>query len=125
MNMSPVFKRFARQRFPQKTLWALVLATPLLLPAVSGLHGQTVATDSTRKAKVNPPPEYPALARQNGIRGVARVLVTVQPDGSVSDVKELGGHPLLLDALGKAVRKWRYERADRVSLIEVRCPFGT
>src|ERR1700739_1386745 len=58
------------------------LATP---PAFS----QTPQTQSTRKAKSNPRPEYPELARKMKIEGMARVLLTVSSDGSVVKVKEL------------------------------------
>src|SRR5262245_28623542 len=58
---------------------------------------------SSRKAKVNTPPEYPELARKMNIQGVARVLLTVAPEGNVTAVKELGGNPVLVAALVEAV----------------------
>jgi len=57
------------------------------------------------------------------IQGVARVLITVAADGKVSDVKELGGNPVLVSSLVQAVKKWRYEPADKESNIEVRFEF--
>src|SRR5437667_82549 len=73
-----------------------------------------VDTDETdakqsRKLKSGQPPEYPELARQMNIKGVARVMVTVSADGAVKEVKEVGGHPLLIEALTRAVKKWKYE----------------
>lgn len=70
------------------------------------------------------PPEYPELARKMNIQGVARVLLTVAPDGRVVGVKELGGNPVLVSALSQAVRKWKYEAADHESEIEVRFEFA-
>ncbi|HEX7286147.1 MAG TPA: energy transducer TonB [Candidatus Angelobacter sp.] len=84
---------------------------------------QNEQTGPARKVKVSPPPEYPELARKMSIRGIARVMVWVKPDGKVVDVKELGGNPVLLAALVQAVKKWRYEPADRESTIEVRFEF--
>ena len=78
---------------------------------------------STRKIKLSVPPQYPDLARRMNIQGVARVLLTVAPDGKVSDVKELGGNPVLVSSLVQAVKKWRYEAADKESTIEVRFEF--
>ena len=69
------------------------------------------------------PPEYPELARKMNIQGVARVVVTVAADGKVGNVKELGGNPILVDALTQAVKKWKYEPADHESQIEVRFEF--
>jgi len=78
---------------------------------------------STRKIKLSVPPQYPDLARRMNIQGVARVLLTVTADGKVSDVKELGGNPVLVSSLVQAVKKWRYEAADKESMIEVRFEF--
>jgi len=78
---------------------------------------------STRRLKVSHPPEYPELARRMNIQGVARVLLTVTPEGKVISVKELGGNPVLINALAEAAKKWQYEPASRESLIEVRFEF--
>ncbi len=85
---------------------------------------QNVESESSRKAISKPAPEYPQLARQNGIKGTARVMVTIQPDGSVTNIKELGGHPILLDALTKAVKTWKYEKSDKATQVEIRAGFG-
>jgi TonB family protein len=69
------------------------------------------------------PPQYPEIAKRMNIQGVARVLLTVTADGKVSDVKELGGNPVLVSSLVQAVKKWRYEPSDRESSIEVRFEF--
>src|SRR5215467_1185791 len=99
---------------------ALGCATLLLMFFTTiPLPGQEAA----RKIKVSVPPEYPELARRMNIQGVARVLLIVAPDGKVIEVKELGGNPVLLSALVQAVKKWRYERADATSTIEVRFEF--
>lgn len=84
----------------------------------------TVAHGEDRKIKSSPPPEYPELAKRLNIRGVARVRITVAPDGTVKDVKELGGNPVLLEALSRAVKKWKYEPASETSQIEVKYDFG-
>ncbi|HET8891399.1 MAG TPA: energy transducer TonB [Candidatus Angelobacter sp.] len=92
--------------------------------AMSPASSQTSQSQSnTRKIKVSVPPDYPELARKMNIQGVARVLLTVASDGRVVGVKELGGNPVLVAALVQAVRKWKYESADRESEIEVRFEF--
>jgi TonB family protein len=78
---------------------------------------------SNRKVKVSTPPEYPELARKMNLHGIARVLLTVAPDGKVVNVKELGGNPVLLSALTEATKKWRYEAADRQSSVEISFEF--
>jgi TonB family protein len=92
--------------------------------AMSPAFSQTAQSQTAaRKLKVSVPPEYPELARKMNIQGVARVLLTVTPDGKVVGVKELGGNPVLVASLVQAVRKWKYESADRESEIEVRFEF--
>lgn len=91
--------------------------------SISTAFSQTQTQSGTRKAKSSPPPEYPELARRMKIEGMARVLVTVSSDGSVVKVKELGGNPVLVDALAQAAHKWKYEPADHESDVEVRYEF--
>lgn len=96
---------------------SLVLAVLLFLPGFS-------YWEDARKIKSSVPPEYPELARKLNIRGMARVQVTIAPDGAVRDVKELGGNPVLVEALVRAVKKWRYESTDRISTVEVKFDFS-
>ena len=123
---------------PKSFLVKLIFCTltTMLCPA---LFAQTVTTSSqqqpqqqpqqqqtqssSRKCKSNPPPEYPELARKMNISGTARVLLTIAPDGNVGTVKELGGNPVLVAALVKAVKKWKYEPAEHASEVEVKFNF--
>jgi TonB family protein len=112
-------------RFLKSTIAILVVTllwnTLAMSPAIS--QTATPSQANARKLKVSVPPEYPELARKMNIQGVARVLLTVTPDGKVVGVKELGGNPVLVASLVQAVRKWKYESADRESEIEVRFEF--
>lgn len=104
----------------------LVLISILLWNTFSTSHAfsQTAQTQtSSRKLKSSTPPEYPELARKMKIEGIARVLLTVSSDGNVVKVKELGGNPVLVDALMQATHKWKYETAEHESEIEVRYEF--
>jgi TonB family protein len=80
-------------------------------------------TDESRKLKSGEPPEYPALARRMRIFGVATVEATINPKGSVIQVTELGGNPVLVEALMRAVKKWTYEPSNKISTIQVRFEF--
>jgi TonB family protein len=92
-------------------------------PSQASQSQASPSQSSSRKAKLSTPPEYPELARKMNIQGVARVLLTVSPDGKVGNVKELGGNPILVAALIDAVKKWKYEPADHESAVEVRFEF--
>jgi TonB family protein len=76
-----------------------------------------------RRIRSGDPPEYPELARRLNLHGLARVQATIAPDGTVKQVKELGGNPVLVDALVRAVKKWKYEPADKTSTVEVKFDF--
>jgi TonB family protein len=77
-----------------------------------------------RKLKTSVPPEYPELARRMNLKGKARVELTVAPDGTVTHVKEIGGSPVLLDALVRAVKKWKYMPATMESIVQVTYEFA-
>jgi len=95
----------------------IMLAIALLVvPTLTG-------AEEARRLRSGDPPEYPELAKKLNLRGVARVQVTITPDGSVKEIKELGGNPLLLAALTSAVKNWKYEATDKVSTLEVRFAF--
>jgi TonB family protein len=111
-------------RLLKPTFCVLMLTLLWNTLAMSPASSQTSqAQINARKLKVSVPPEYPELARKMNIQGVARVLLSVTADGRVVGVKELGGNPVLVAALVQAVRKWKYESADRESEIEVRFEF--
>lgn len=101
----------------------LIFIVTLLWNGVAMTPAAAQTQTNSRKLKVNVPPEYPELARKMNIQGVARVLLTVTPDGRVVGVKELGGNPVLVASLVQAVKKWKYESADSESEIEVRFEF--
>jgi len=118
-NFTTRIFRFLKPTF--LVLIATLFWNALAMPPASSQTAQSQT--NTRKLKVSVPPEYPELARKMNIQGVARVLLTVTSDGRVVGVKELGGNPVLVAALVQAVRKWKYESADRESEIEVRFEF--
>jgi TonB family protein len=104
----------------------LALALALVLPGgYALLRGDRAgAQESVRKVKTSAPPEYPELAKRLNIRGLVRVEVTVAPDGTVKQVKELGGNPVLVESLVRAVKKWKYEPAAKESVFEVKFEFN-
>lgn len=101
---------------------SLVLGFALVV--TFGASTQSPAQEQeSRRVKIKVNPQYPELARRLNLQGTVRVQVTVSPDGSVKNVKGMGGNPVLLDALVSAVRKWKYEPADKESVVEVKFEF--
>ena len=109
-----------------RTVLCLLLCTIFLLPSAGAIQ-QSVQLDTSsggRKLKSKVDPEYPELARRARISGTARVTLTVTAEGNVKDVKELGGSPILLASLVRAVKQWKYEPAPKETEVEVKGVFG-
>ena len=104
-----------------RTFLCLVLFTIFLLHAAGAVQQpvQVEVNSGSRKIKSKVEPEYPELARRARITGTARVAVTVTAEGNVKDVKELGGSPILLASLVRAVKQWKYEPAPKDTEFEV------
>ncbi len=84
----------------------------------------TSPVEGDRRLESSAAPQYPAIAQQMKLTGTVRVQARVKPNGTVTDVKVLGGHPLLAAALVDAVRQWRYQAAPKETLEEVKFSFG-
>jgi protein TonB len=56
-----------------------------------------------------PKPEYPPLAKMARIQGTVRLEAIISKDGTIQDLKIIGGHPLLVKAAMDAVQRWRYQ----------------
>jgi TonB family protein len=54
-------------------------------------------------------PNYPSQAVSMRIEGPVNLQATIAKDGTIKEVKVLGGHPLLARAAADAVRQWRYK----------------
>jgi TonB family protein len=84
-------------------------ALPVLsfcLFAATSLHADN------RKSVKTVAPVYPAIAAKMKIEGTVKLDATIDPDGSVSDVKVVSGHQLLVQAAIDAVKKWKYESGE-------------
>lgn len=53
-------------------------------------------------------PIYPTLARQARISGTVHLMAVIAKDGTIQDLRVLGGHPLLISTAVNAVRQWVY-----------------
>jgi TonB family protein len=105
------------------------------------VDSRSVDSDSASKAPANPAaarapleearrvertilPDYPQIAARMKLTGTAQVSALVKRDGTVKEVRILGGHPLLADALVRAVRQWKYEPGPKETLEVVKFSFG-
>lgn len=80
--------------------------------------------EGTRQLEDSIPPEYPAIAERMKLIGTVQVQAMVKPDGTVKEVKILGGHPLLAAAVASAVLKWKYQPSPRETLEVIKFSFN-
>jgi TonB family protein len=96
-----------------------------LLPVASFcLFAAALLHADTRKSVKTVPPVYPAIAVKMRVEGTVKLDATIDPDGSVSDVKVVSGHQLLVQAAIEAVKKWKYESGDGKSTQSVSVEFA-
>jgi len=62
-------------------------------------------------------PVYPAIAKRLHLAGTVRLAVTVKSNGTVREIKELGGHPLLIQAATQAAAQWQFEPGQEETLM--------
>ena len=83
-----------------------------------------VLEESSRPIAFRVMPEYPRLATSLNLAGAVQLQATVKADGTVKQVKVIGGHPVLAEAAATAVMRWRYEAGPRETTESVRINFG-
>jgi TonB family protein len=77
--------------------------------------GLAAEQDTARKATRKVAPLYPEAAHRLQLAGTVRLLAVVAAEGHVTDMKFIGGHPLLVAAVRAAVKQWKFEPAARES----------
>jgi len=83
---------------------------PIAPPVVS--KPRPVRVGGVVKAPVaifNPPPQYPALARQAKIEGNVEINAVIDAQGNVVEMKVVSGHALLVPAAMQALGRWKYQ----------------
>lgn len=55
------------------------------------------------------PPRYPERARAEGVTGSVIMIVLIDKDGHVEDVKPVAGHAELVESAVYAVQHWKYK----------------
>ena len=96
----------------------------LLIGSIAACVG-TASADNIHRAIVSRvQPQFPELARRMHLSGKVMLLVTIQPDGTVSSTKVESGHALLAPAAQDAVSHWRFSPNPSVSESEIEVNFN-
>jgi TonB family protein len=90
-----------------KKLIALFLMAGVALGADSPKRIEQKAADQNLINNVEP--TVPPLAKTLEIGGTVALDITISPEGNVSSVTVLSGHPMLAPAFVDAVKKWKYK----------------
>ncbi|MFZ0951396.1 MAG: TonB family protein [Candidatus Sulfotelmatobacter sp.] len=90
----------------------------------AGTAAANAPAEGTRRVERTVLPDYPEIAERMKLIGTAQVSVLVKRDGTVKEVRIVGGHPLLADALVRAVKQWKYEPASRETTEIVKYSFA-
>ncbi len=56
-----------------------------------------------------PKPVYPPLAKQARIQGVVKLNAIIGKDGTIQNLTQVSGHPLLVPSAMEAVKQWIYQ----------------
>jgi protein TonB len=65
--------------------------------------------EAVKAATAKPEPEYPPVARQLRIQGRIEVEMSIDPSGSVDNVKVLSGNPALSGTAVNTLKHWHFE----------------
>jgi len=90
-----------------KRLIVALLMMSIALAADSPKRIEQKAADQNLINKVEP--AVPPLAKTLEIGGTVALEITISPEGKVSSITVLGGHPMLTPAFVDAVKKWEYK----------------
>jgi TonB family protein len=94
-----------------------------VLGLMLSLAAMAVFAQQGRKVISNPEPEYPELAKRMNLSGVVKVTVLIGADGLIKNVEVQGGHPILVDTVQKALKKWKYAPASAETKAQVEFKF--
>ena len=103
--------------------WTRRFAHKGLHLALAGVLLAAHAAADSRKPVVNPDPEYPEIARRMNLNGTVRVELVIAADGTIKSAKVLGGHPLLAEAVQRALKKWKYAPATAETTMQLEFKF--
>jgi TonB family protein len=111
-----IFRNWCSKAFAVMLLFGLAGAPKKASSQDKSSSTASVKETGGRKVKSKVAPSYPEVARKMHIAGTVRVEAVVKPDGKVSDVRVLGGSPILAKEVVTAVKNWQYGEGPNETL---------
>jgi TonB family protein len=87
----------------------VVAVLALSLTSIGFSQSIASSTNDHRKVVKRIAPAYPELAKRMGVSGAVKLELTVAPSGKVTDVRILGGHPVLASSAQQSAHGWMFE----------------
>ncbi len=81
--------------------------TPKPAPPTGPIRVSSGVQDA--KLIFGPKPAYPPLARAARVQGTVKIQAIIAADGTIGNLKVMGGPALLINAAVEAVSRWRYQ----------------
>jgi TonB family protein len=77
-----------------------------------GAAAPSSRAQEARKVINNPQAPYPEVARRLRLSGVVKVQVLIGTDGTIKEVKLIGGHPIFVNSVEETLKSWKYAPAS-------------
>jgi TonB family protein len=101
-----------------RSLCAAVLLLSLVLVGIS------LTQETSRKVIARTAPSYPDLARKMHLSGKGKVEVVINPAGSVTAAKFVGGNPVFEASAVETVKQWKFQTAAETTKTVIVLEFG-
>lgn len=101
-------------QFRKPPIWTYV-GTLLILLAAFIVVAVSPAQETSRRVVARSAPSYPELAKKMHLSGKVKIEVEVNPAGSVTSAKMVGGNPVFETSAVQAVRQWKFETAQNAT----------
>ncbi len=105
-------------------LSAKILTLAKTASAPPRIAASNAPEEGARPVKHRVPPDYPDIAARLKLIGTVQLEALVAPDGTVKEVRVVGGPPVLVDAVVQAVKQWKYQPASNETREIVKFSFG-
>jgi TonB family protein len=99
------------------------IATGIFIAVALSLTAPRASAQESRKAVANPTPVYPEVARRLRLTGTVKVQVVIAANGQIKEVKVVGGHPVLVNAVEETLKNWKYAPASSETTVSLEFNF--
>jgi TonB family protein len=86
---------------------------PALILLLASLSAQLVLPQESRRVISQTVPDFPPVAKRLHLIGKVKLEVVIAPSGTVASATLLGGSPVFEQSAVKAMKQWKFERADK------------